>query len=71
MITKQDVARIVSEAASKNHLHIRNVQLKANYGITLDQYNEICLAQKGLCAICYSLCSSGRRLAVDHNHNSI
>ena len=55
----------------------RNRHLKANYGITLDDYNKIYEDQSGLCAICkrpesrlfnqYGKC---RHLAVDHNHDT-
>jgi hypothetical protein len=40
----------------------------ANYGITWDQYQERLTAQGGGCAICGGQCSSGRLLAVDHDH---
>lgn len=51
----------------------KNQKLKQNYGITLEQYNQMFAEQKGLCAICgekettknqYKL----RQLSVDHNH---
>jgi len=51
----------------------KNQKLKRNYGITLEQYNQMFAEQKGLCAICgekettknqYKL----RQLSVDHNH---
>jgi len=51
----------------------RNCILKSKYGIDLEQYNEMLLKQKGLCAIC-GLPSVDRNqwgmksLAVDHNH---
>jgi hypothetical protein len=31
---------------------------------------ELYIKQNGLCAICFKECSSGKRLAVDHNHIS-
>ena len=54
----------------------RNYHLQHYYSITLEQYTEILLDQKGVCAICGSpeTCSDGidgiRPLAVDHDHKT-
>lgn len=40
----------------------------ANYGMTWEQYQSLLDAQGGGCAICGQACSSGRLLAVDHDH---
>lgn len=40
------------------------------YGITLEQYDEMLVAQNGVCAICREECKSGRRLSVDHCHET-
>lgn len=42
--------------------------LRKNYGITIEQYDEMFKAQSGVCAVCLGMNLSGRRLAVDHNH---
>src|SRR4051812_16041568 len=39
------------------------------YGITMEQYDVLVIKQGGGCAICGERCSSGRRLAVDHDHS--
>ena len=39
-----------------------------NYGITVAEYDAMLANQGGGCAICGEQCSSGRKLAVDHNH---
>lgn len=39
-----------------------------NYGITATDYDAMLMKQGGGCAICGEQCSSGRRLAVDHDH---
>ena len=44
--------------------------LRRQFGITLEQYNEMRAAQGGVCAICGEACVSGRALAVDHDHAS-
>lgn len=40
-----------------------------NHGITAERYAEMLAAQGGVCAICRKACSTGRRLAVDHDHS--
>ena len=42
--------------------------LKRHFDITLEHYRTLERAQNGLCKICNNKCSSGKRLAVDHNH---
>ena len=48
----------------------RNANLKANYGITLQEYEELSALQGHVCAICRKLCRTGMRLAVDHCHRT-
>lgn len=44
---------------------------KRFYGISLEEYNQILQEQDGGCAICgIKECATGRRLAVDHNHET-
>lgn len=38
------------------------------YGLTVERYDEILARQSGGCGICGEACPSGRRLAVDHDH---
>lgn len=45
-------------------------RLKQEFGLTLDQYEQLLRKQNGLCAICHQACKTGRRLAVDHDHNT-
>lgn len=42
--------------------------LKANYGLTLEEYWEMWDKQDGLCKICKNICS--KNLAVDHCHKT-
>lgn len=44
--------------------------LKMEYGLSLEQYDEIFEQQNGVCAICGGINSDGRRLFVDHNHKT-
>lgn len=40
------------------------------YGITIKQYEEMLKRQGGCCAICGGINENGRRLAVDHDHET-
>lgn len=51
---------------AKYHQH----DLKKNFGISVEQYDEMLIRQNGVCAICKTPCKSGRRLAVDHDHKT-
>lgn len=49
----------------------KRANLKHNFGITLEQYNEMLKNQRGLCAICEVHYSNFKRaLAVDHCHHT-
>jgi hypothetical protein len=53
----------------------RKWHLKTNYGLTLEQYSEMFLAQNGVCAVCHNPDTGLRRgtvksLDVDHNHKT-
>jgi hypothetical protein len=50
--------------------HMRRGHLRRNYGITIEQYEEMLQAQNGVCMICGGTCGTGKRLAVDHCHKS-
>ena len=45
----------------------RNNSLKRNFGITLKEYDQLLVAQNGVCAICGHP-PNGRCLSVDHDH---
>ena len=54
-----------------NPERVRNTQLKCVYGITLNEFKEILLAQDSRCAICKADKPNGRGgWHVDHNHNT-
>lgn len=49
----------------------KSYRLMKEYGITLEQYNQMFQEQKGCCAICgIHQQELGRTLAVDHSHTS-
>ena len=48
----------------------RKAKLKMKFGITLEQYDRMFEKQNGVCKICGKYDMTGRRLAVDHDHNT-
>lgn len=48
----------------------RRCKLKRLYGITPEDYDNIFTSQGGVCAICARVSPDGRRLHVDHCHES-
>lgn len=48
----------------------RVVTLRNRYGITVEEYDRLLVLQEGVCAICKRPCPSGKRLAVDHSHET-
>ena len=49
----------------------RRDDLKRNYGMTIEEWDALYEEQGGKCAICHiPACPSGRRFAVDHDHES-
>jgi len=48
----------------------RRKHFKRKYGITVEQYNQMLLAQNNTCKICKNTCKSGKNLAVDHCHTT-
>lgn len=64
----------VRNSKAKDGLHHRcracnrDASLQRRYGITSARYDALLAAQNGGCAICGRACSTGRMLAVDHDH---
>lgn len=54
----------------QNPRYQRDYELKRKFGITLEEYEELFDTQGGVCFICGQPCSSGRSLAVDHDHST-
>ena len=66
-LCKQCKFRKRKERDAQNPGRIRNMDLKAKYGITLDDYNAMYERQGGRCAICGA---AEGKLVVDHNHKT-
>jgi hypothetical protein len=65
--TKRKNSALLFSRSSKG----RNLRLKRAFGISLEDYEKKLSDQNGVCDICKKVCTSGRRLAVDHNHRSL
>lgn len=68
---KENILRWKAQNPEKVKIHSQKTkhrQMLKKYQLTSEQYDAMVDAQKGLCAICQRECSSGRRLAVDHDH---
>lgn len=48
----------------------RNDALQRGYGISVDRYAEMLMEQEGVCAICGGVNKDGRKLFVDHDHDT-
>src|SRR5579859_2601716 len=46
------------------------LNLRLKYGLSLEQYDAMSVAQLGVCAICGEIDPHGKRLSVDHNHET-
>jgi hypothetical protein len=46
----------------------RRYHYKQKFGLSLEEYELMLACQEGVCALCRQTCSSGRNLAVDHDH---
>lgn len=48
----------------------RRQRLQARFQMSPEEYDALLQAQQSTCAICLEPCQSGRRLAVDHDHET-
>jgi len=55
---------------SRHKERLRAQQLRIKFNITIDAYERMFRNQNGVCAICGKFNVDGRRLAVDHDHNT-
>lgn len=55
-----------NEWRRNNPNNVKNIKLKSRYNITLEDYNNAFVYQKGLCAIC----GMSEKLFVDHSHTT-
>lgn len=74
---RSEQSRIIHKEYNKKYrqsLHGSRVRqegrLKYKHGLTLEQYDQMFEQQDGLCAVCRNINGDGRRLAIDHNHQT-
>ena len=56
--------------SSKTYSPQRESYYRRTYGISLAEYDLLLEAQDGKCSLCGKKCSSGRNLAIDHDHDT-
>lgn len=54
---------------TREHL-ARTTLLERKFGFFPGQYEMILKSQNGVCKICHKICSTGKRLCVDHCHET-
>jgi hypothetical protein len=64
----EKVAAALARRVRPTWEELRPKRLPQVYGLTVDEYDLLLNSQGAVCAICGKPCSSGRRLAVDHDH---
>lgn len=74
-VNKEKIKAQTKEYREQNKEKLRNGRLKAVYGITIEQYNEMFEKQGGVCAIClkpetHTIKGIIVKLAVDHDHET-
>ena len=65
---RKDAARSYREGLDSGVLEDR--RLRNVYGITLEEYDELWSKQGGVCRTCGGINKDGRRLSVDHDHDT-
>lgn len=66
---KEEIAAKRKLNNSKHGVY-RRENLKKHFNITPEEYDNIFNSQNGLCAICSKKCTTGKMLAVDHDHDT-
>src|SRR3990167_2506699 len=65
VLARQKIYQANNKLRIKEYDRQRN--LRSKYGLTIDQYNAMILAQRGCCAICLK---KVHKICVDHNHKT-
>ena len=70
---KSSTARWLSKLGSREKLALakRRANFRSKYGLYLDDYDSMLSAQNGACRACLGVNGSGKRLAVDHDHDNM
>jgi cell division protein FtsI/penicillin-binding protein 2 len=63
-------AKQASLQTEDDKIRARETFLLRKFGILIADYDALLVSQNGVCAICRKTCPSGRRLAVDHCHDT-
>jgi hypothetical protein len=77
-LKNKEWARANSEPLNAKHVSwnkanprkARGYWIKSEYGLSLEEWDTMLLAQSGLCAICYRHFRNKKEPFVDHNHST-
>lgn len=68
---KEHCRKYKKEQYKKSTYEYRRLKhIKARYGITIEEYEEMYQKQNGVCAICFNKCDKKAVLSVDHCHDT-
>lgn len=67
---RANMVRWEKENRIERNEYRRKKKVIQRYGITFERYEEMYKAQNGSCAICDGPSLDGRRLHIDHDHNT-
>lgn len=67
---RQNARNWRSQSQDKLRRYYKAAGLEKKFALTQAQYDQMLVAQGGVCAICAKSCKSGRALAVDHCHTT-
>lgn len=62
--------KLLASRLPGNKERIRACEYKKDFGISIEDYEDMLISQKGNCAICGLKEKSGCRLSVDHDHKT-
>lgn len=67
---KQRISKQSKKRYQKNKLKVKERNLKKQYGLTLDDWNNLFLTQHSRCAVCRTDTPEGMGWATDHCHTT-
>ena len=70
-LTRERIRRWQSQNPDRHATFVVKAHLFRSYGLTPAQYEAMRAGQAGGCAICGEPCATGKRLSVDHCHDSM
>lgn len=70
LIHKDRCRKAVDKYYAAHKEKIKEYHLKKNYGINMEQFKQMFIAQETKCAICHKSFINNKDICVDHNHTT-